>query len=173
MNLAWDSAIAAGRVRAVVHDGLWFHLSTPSDLADAEYDLHARAIGRDTMNLAAIPRHVPFLDTVAARWLPRARRPAAVAHGLILLPTRRAARALADAFLRASGGQPLLLPRITALGALDEAPLTLAGALDLPPAVEPAHRLAVLSRLILALPEASGGRAPPTAPGCWRANWRC
>ena len=36
MNLAWDRAIAADRVRAVVHDGLWFHLSTPADLADAE-----------------------------------------------------------------------------------------------------------------------------------------
>ena len=36
MNLAWDRAITAGRLRAVVHDGLWFHLSTPSDLSDAE-----------------------------------------------------------------------------------------------------------------------------------------
>ncbi len=36
MNLLWDRAIAAGRLRAVVHDGLWFHLSTPSDLSDAE-----------------------------------------------------------------------------------------------------------------------------------------
>ncbi|HEY2133475.1 MAG TPA: double-strand break repair protein AddB [Acetobacteraceae bacterium] len=107
------------------------------------------------MNLAAIPAHVPFLDTVAARWL--ARFGGGLSQGLILLPTRRAARSLADAFLRVSGGQPLLLPRIAAIGALDEAPLTLAGALDLPPAVEPAHRLAVLSRLILALPEAQGG----------------
>ena len=74
-----------------------------------------------------------------------------VARGLILLPTRRAARSLAEAFLRASDGRPLLLPRITALGALDEAPLTLAGALDLPPAVEPAQRLAALTRLILAM----------------------
>jgi ATP-dependent helicase/nuclease subunit B len=107
------------------------------------------------VNLAAIPAHVPFLDTLAARWL--AQRDGELSRGLILLPTRRAARSLADAFLRASGGRPLLLPRIAAIGALDEAPLTLAGALDLPPAVEPAHRLAVLSRLILALPEAQGG----------------
>jgi MurNAc alpha-1-phosphate uridylyltransferase len=26
MNLAWDRAIAAGRLRAVVHEGLWLHL---------------------------------------------------------------------------------------------------------------------------------------------------
>ncbi len=39
MNRAWDKAMAAGRVRAVVHDGLWFHLSTPRDLAEAEQRL--------------------------------------------------------------------------------------------------------------------------------------
>jgi ATP-dependent helicase/nuclease subunit B len=89
----------------------------------------------------------------------------AVSRGLILLPTRRAACALAEAFLRASGGRPLLLPRITALGALDEAPLALAGALDLPPAVEPAQRLAALSRLILAMGGANG--APRTADRAW------
>ena len=35
-NRAWDRALAAGRLRAVVHDGHWFHLSTPPDLAEAE-----------------------------------------------------------------------------------------------------------------------------------------
>lgn len=39
MNLVWDRAIAAGRLRAVVHDGLWFHLSTPCDLAQADLTL--------------------------------------------------------------------------------------------------------------------------------------
>jgi MurNAc alpha-1-phosphate uridylyltransferase len=43
MNRAWDRALESGRLRAVVHDGLWFHLSAPSDLADAEHDLHMRA----------------------------------------------------------------------------------------------------------------------------------
>jgi MurNAc alpha-1-phosphate uridylyltransferase len=45
MNRAWDTAMAAGRLRAVVHDGLWFHLSTPDDLAEAETILQARLIG--------------------------------------------------------------------------------------------------------------------------------
>ena len=45
MNLLWDRAIAAGRARAVVHDGLWCHLSTPADLATAESTLQARAVG--------------------------------------------------------------------------------------------------------------------------------
>jgi len=45
MNVVWDQAIAAGRLSAVVHDGLWFHLSTPPDLAEAEFNLHAREAG--------------------------------------------------------------------------------------------------------------------------------
>ena len=117
------------------------------------------------MNLFSLPPHVPLLDAVAIDWLQRTADPLQRANGLILLPTRRAARALAEAFLRASGGGPLLLPRITALGALDEVPLTLAGSLDLPPAVEPAHRLAALSRLILAKHGADG--APRTADRAW------
>ena len=45
MNLAWDRAIAAGRLRAVVHDGLWFHLSTPDDLGEAEATLLEQRTG--------------------------------------------------------------------------------------------------------------------------------
>jgi MurNAc alpha-1-phosphate uridylyltransferase len=45
MNRAWDIALAAGRLKAVVHDGLWFHLSTPPDLAEAEQILEARFTG--------------------------------------------------------------------------------------------------------------------------------
>ncbi len=118
------------------------------------------------MNLFTLPADLPFLDAIAAAWLTDAGgAPAAVAEGLILLPTRRAARALAEAFLRQSGGQPLLLPRIIAFGALDETPLALAGALDLPPSVPPMLRLAHLTRLILALDGASG--APRSAERAW------
>jgi len=45
MNRAWDAAMEGGRLRAVVHDGLWFHLSTPPDLAEAESNLQATAVG--------------------------------------------------------------------------------------------------------------------------------
>jgi MurNAc alpha-1-phosphate uridylyltransferase len=34
-NLAWNRALETGRLRAVVHDGHWFHLSTPLDLTEA------------------------------------------------------------------------------------------------------------------------------------------
>jgi MurNAc alpha-1-phosphate uridylyltransferase len=45
MNKIWDQALAAGRLRAVVHDGIWFHLSTPADLREAEQILEARVTG--------------------------------------------------------------------------------------------------------------------------------
>jgi MurNAc alpha-1-phosphate uridylyltransferase len=45
MNRAWDNALSADRLRAVVHDGIWFHLSTPPDLLEAEQILEARFTG--------------------------------------------------------------------------------------------------------------------------------
>jgi N-acetyl-alpha-D-muramate 1-phosphate uridylyltransferase len=45
MNLIWDRAIAAGTLRAIVHDGIWFHLSTPPDLARAESELREHVSG--------------------------------------------------------------------------------------------------------------------------------
>ncbi|MGA3005701.1 MAG: nucleotidyltransferase family protein [Acetobacteraceae bacterium] len=45
LNRTWDRAIETGRIRAVVHDGIWFHLSTPADLAEAEQVLEARITG--------------------------------------------------------------------------------------------------------------------------------
>ncbi|APH55324.1 Mannose-1-phosphate guanyltransferase [Granulibacter bethesdensis] len=44
-NLLWDRAIEAERLRALVHDGLWFHLSTPEDLEVAEQKLYAAETG--------------------------------------------------------------------------------------------------------------------------------
>ncbi|CAH2601523.1 Double-strand break repair protein AddB [Rhodovastum atsumiense] len=108
------------------------------------------------LRLATIPPDVPFLDVLAARWLAE-HGGDALGRGLILLPTRRAARALAEAFLRASGGRALVLPRITAFGALDEAPLTMTGALDLLPAIDPQERLAALAALVMKLPPEQGG----------------
>jgi MurNAc alpha-1-phosphate uridylyltransferase len=45
MNRLWDRALEARRLRAVVHDGMWFHLSTPPDLEEAEQILQARITG--------------------------------------------------------------------------------------------------------------------------------
>jgi ATP-dependent helicase/nuclease subunit B len=119
------------------------------------------------MHLATIPLGLPFLDALAAWWLSEAGDvPLAAADALFLLPTRRAARGLAEAFLRQSDGRPMLPPRIAAFGSLDETPLAMAGALTVPPAVSPARRLAVLSRMILAMNGAHG--APREADRAWR-----
>jgi MurNAc alpha-1-phosphate uridylyltransferase len=48
MNVLWDQALAAGRLGAVVHDGVWFHLSTPDDLARADAVLAAGEVGNTT-----------------------------------------------------------------------------------------------------------------------------
>jgi ATP-dependent helicase/nuclease subunit B len=118
------------------------------------------------VNLHTIAPDQSFLDALAADWLARAGDdPLAVANGLILLPTRRAARSLAEAFLAQTNGRPLLLPRITAFGALDEAPLALAGSLSLPPPVPGPLRLSHLARLVMALDGRFG--APATADHAW------
>lgn len=41
LNLLYDRAIENGRLFGLVHDGLWFHLSTPEDLHNAEDTLRA------------------------------------------------------------------------------------------------------------------------------------
>jgi MurNAc alpha-1-phosphate uridylyltransferase len=48
MNMLWDEAIASGRIRAIVHDGPWFHLSRPSDIAETERALRDPMFGPPT-----------------------------------------------------------------------------------------------------------------------------
>ncbi len=48
MNDIWDRSIAARRIQAVVHDGLWFHMTRPDDLLEAEYALSAQLTGSTT-----------------------------------------------------------------------------------------------------------------------------
>jgi MurNAc alpha-1-phosphate uridylyltransferase len=48
MNVLWDRALAAGRLTAIIHDGVWFHLSTPAHLERAEAAMAAREVGNST-----------------------------------------------------------------------------------------------------------------------------
>ncbi len=48
MNQLWDQAISTERLGAIVHDGVWFHLSTPDDLERADAVLAAREVGNTT-----------------------------------------------------------------------------------------------------------------------------
>lgn len=79
--------------------------------------------------------------------------PLTLADTLILVPTRRSVRALREAFLRATGGKPTLLPRIAPLGDLDESDwegLSGNDALSLPPAIDGSEREALLTELVAA-----------------------
>jgi ATP-dependent helicase/nuclease subunit B len=115
----------------------------------------------DSPRLYTIPAGTPFLDALARTLLAdptlggRFGAGVALADITILLPTRRAVRALGDAFLRAGGGGALILPAIRPLGDVDEDELVLApalgadAALSLPPAMPALERQLRLARIIL------------------------
>ncbi|MCH8155020.1 MAG: acetate--CoA ligase family protein, partial [Proteobacteria bacterium] len=130
-----------------------------------------------TPRVTTIAAGVSFVDALARGLLARAGDPLELARGTVLLPTRRACRALQEAFLRASDGRALLLPRLLPLGDVDAEELLLAGeeapsglvdgggladgggsAVDLPPAMAPLRRQLLLGRLIQRLGKARGER---------------
>ncbi|MBT7570013.1 MAG: double-strand break repair protein AddB [Rhodospirillaceae bacterium] len=109
-------------------------------------------------NVFTIPAGQPFVDALAAGLLARSSGGAAeLADSTVLLPTRRALRSLREAFLRQSGGAPLLLPRMMPLGDIDEDALAIVSAEDLPggahfdvaPAIPALQRRLALTKLVL------------------------
>ncbi|MDB5471729.1 MAG: addB [Caulobacter sp.] len=102
-------------------------------------------------NWFSIPAHRPFLDDLAAGLVDALPGPEDVPGALLLVPTRRAVRALTESFLKASGGRAVLLPQIRALGDLDEGepPFEPGDAgLDLAPAIDPMRRRFELAKLV-------------------------
>ncbi len=110
--------------------------------------------GREGPRWFSIPAHRPFVEDLAAGLLAAfGTEPEALADTVVLTPTRRGARALAEAFVKANGGKAVLLPQIRALGDLDEGePPFEPGdvALDLPPAIAPLQRRFELAKLVAA-----------------------
>ncbi len=119
----------------------------------------------------AVDAGVPFLDALAAGLLVHAGGdPLTLARMTVLLPTRRAARSLAEAFLRQGEGRPLLLPRLMPVGDVDAEELAILAdetaddeTLDLAPAMPELRRRLLLARLVLRWGEACGA-GPVTAP---------
>ena len=116
-----------------------------------------------------IPPAVSFLDALARTLLDaldRPESPFALSDAIILLTTKRAARALGQAFLDARHGAATLLPRIRTIGDIDpdDAGLAELGeALNLTPMIEPIARRLTLARLIRARDKGNSWSEDPVA----------
>ncbi|MDR4306719.1 double-strand break repair protein AddB [Chelatococcus sambhunathii] len=117
-------------------------------------------------NVLTIPAGADFLPTLARGLIDgevvpgfsSRGDPIALADATVFLPTRRAARALRDAFLEALDGHATLLPRIAPLGDVDEdadvvEPLETAET-ELPPAAGAFERRLTLASMVTAFARA-------------------
>ncbi len=100
-------------------------------------------------NVFTIPPDKPFLKTLAAELWRQADGDAfKLSNVRLFLPTRRACRHLGMVFAKRAEGRATLLPRLRALGDIDEDELIFADAEsdDFPPALAPMRRLMLLTR---------------------------
>ena len=110
-----------------------------------------------------IPASAPFLPTVIEALaggklgVIAGGDPLALATATLYLPTRRACRLMRDAFLGARNGDAAILPRIVAIGDIDEDEIAFseaaagdiaAAALALPPALDGLDRRLLLTQLV-------------------------
>lgn len=113
-------------------------------------------------NVFNIPPGVAFVDALARGLMSDVGDdPTVLSKLTILLPTRRSARSLREAFLRLGGGKPMLLPVMRPIGDVDEdafafdtagfeSPLTDEVSETLPPAVSDVERQLLLAELVRA-----------------------
>ncbi|MEA1677659.1 double-strand break repair protein AddB [Nitrospirillum sp. BR 11163] len=114
------------------------------------------ASGEETgTSLFTIAPGLPFVDALAAGILARmGDDPLALSRLTVLLPTVRAVRSLREAFLRLSGGKPILLPRLSPLGDVDTDEVVFTqGGTELPQAVPALRRQLLLARLVMRAPD--------------------
>lgn len=123
----------------------------------------------------SIPPDVPFLKTLVTNILNgtllpdgfRLDDPLALSKISIYLPTQRSVRMLEEAFLEAAPNSTLLLPRIHALGDVDEdMPLFEENDLnrpgdDVPPAISPLSRQLILTQLVMQWGRSQSGQSMP------------
>ncbi|MEQ8654126.1 MAG: double-strand break repair protein AddB [Kiloniellales bacterium] len=116
-----------------------------------------------------IPAGNAFVDCLARGLMQQSGAdPLALSQTLLLLPNRRAARALGEAFLRLGEGRPQLLPTMVPLGDIDAEELLLeaggslgaAQDLALAPAIGDTHRTALLAQLVAGWLTSSGTSLP-------------
>ncbi len=110
----------------------------------------------ETPRIHSIPAGAPFLEALARGLLAMAAGDGeALARTTVLLPTRRACRALGETFLRLGEGRAILLPAMRPLGDADEDEVLLDArdegeALALPPAPTATRRVLLLGELVRA-----------------------
>jgi ATP-dependent helicase/nuclease subunit B len=104
-----------------------------------------------TANVLTIAASLPFAETLARGLIARlGTDPLALSSATIYLPTRRAARTIADTFARVLGGAALL-PEFKALGDVDKDEFLFDSEsedLDLTPAISPIRRRLLLATLV-------------------------
>jgi len=139
------------------------------------------------MRVFSVPASAPFLRTVIAALVDgrlvdgfEARaHPERLAQATLYLPTRRSVRMVAEMFLDELGTEAVLLPRIVALGDIDEDELAFAeepepfdgaASLDIPPRLGELDRRLTLAKLVAAwakrpvlAPQVVGGPASTLA----------
>ena len=124
-----------------------------------------------------IPASLSAVDVLAEKFLAEyAQEPLALADVLFLLPNRRAAKALADAFVRQRGLTPTLLPKMVPIGDVEEDELFLTGfdfaesLASLAPAIERNERLLLFTRIILHKPAEFGIEKLTANQACYLAQ---
>ena len=112
-------------------------------------------------HVLTIPASTPFVPTLIRALVdgalvpgfPAARDPLALADATLYLPTRRACRLARDLFLDVTKESAAILPRIIAIGDVDEDEIAFAeaatDALALPPALGGLERRLKLAQLVL------------------------
>ena len=180
---------------AVVHDGAWYHVGTPEARFRPRTFCSAGALREFTAGRGVLARtHAGWpgkrlhhsaahrLSSIAwrkallrrrGRRSPGPRR----GHGAAADPARLP-QSLREAFLRLTGGKPLLLPRLMPLNDMDErrSPVRRvsppAAIADIPPPIAPLRRQLKLARLIESLPSEHGRVPRPNRPCGSRRNSR-
>ncbi|MEM9469587.1 MAG: double-strand break repair protein AddB [Pseudomonadota bacterium] len=115
---------------------------------------------KETAQIYTIPPSVPFLKTLACSLLEGYEQtPENLSDVLILLPTRRACRALQEEFLVQIKDKPLLLPRLQPIGDINAEEIGLLATdnslHDMPALIPPMKRQILLAQLIGRLPNYS------------------
>jgi len=112
--------------------------------------------GMSSLSVYSIDAGLPFAEHVARGILGLAETPEILARAVVLVPSRRGAKALQDAFLQVSDGMAMLLPRMLPIGDIGDEhhigePIGVlydAAAPDLPPAITKIRRHLLLTQLL-------------------------